>query len=132
EEPWGSALQAPATATSRCQSWTDPPCLLHREPGREEPPLAHVIGEAECSAVLGGRLRPPPEPAEEIGARGGQEMIAAQRRGLDTVECSEAGRRSVRQADRYRSVQFDHRRWRDVGELPVKVDDPRPVRRLPR
>ena len=38
----------------------------------------------------------------------------------------------MRQADRYRSVQFDHRRWRDVGELPVKVDDPRPVRRLPR
>src|SRR2546427_6127651 len=33
---------------------------------------------------------------------------------------------------RSRSVQFDHRRWRDVGELPVKVDDPRPVRRLPR
>src|SRR2546429_5203573 len=52
-------------------------------------------------------------------------VIAAQRRGVDTVECSEAGRRSLRQADRYRSVQFDHRRWRDVGELPVKIDDPR-------
>src|SRR2546429_9768343 len=59
-------------------------------------------------------------------------VIAAQRRGVDTVECSEAGRRSLRQADRYRSVQFDHRRWRDVGKLPVKVDDPQPARNLPR
>src|SRR5207245_9958962 len=86
---------------------------------------------AECPGGLGGRPRRAPEPAEETGARGGQEVIAAQRRGLDTVECSDAGRRSLRQADRYRSVQLDHRRWRDVGELPVKVDDPRPVRRLP-
>src|SRR5438093_8489864 len=84
-----SYLEAAQDGTPELHCREVPSCLAYREPGREEPLLAHVIGEAECSAVLGGRLRPPPEPAEEIGARGGQEMIAAQRRGLDTVERSE-------------------------------------------
>ncbi len=66
-----------------------PAGLARREPGREEGPLARVVGEGERPAVLDGRLRPSAKPAEKIGAGGGQEMIFAQRRDVGRVERGE-------------------------------------------
>src|SRR5258705_5296881 len=107
------------------------PRLAGGEPGGEKALLAGVVDEAERGAVLGGRLRPAAEPPEEVGARGGQQMIPAERRRLDRVDGGQAGGRTLRQPDRHRPVELHHRRRGDVDERLVEGHDPRPVRRLP-
>src|SRR2546430_11695532 len=56
----------------------------------------------------------------------------AQRRGIDRVERGETGQGPSRQADGHGPVQLDHGGGRDLGERYIKVDDPGPVRCLPR
>lgn len=92
------------------------PALARRQPGGDERPLARVVGEGERPTVFDGRLHPAPEPAQEVGARGGQQVVAAQRAGVDGVERGEAGGRAVRQTDRDRAIQLDHRRGRRLGQ----------------
>ena len=59
-------------------------------------------------------------------------MVLAQRRGIDRVERGETGQGPSRQADGHGPVQLDHGGGRDLGERYIKVDDPGPVRCLPR
>src|SRR5260370_15981899 len=62
------------------------PRLPRGEPGGEKALLARVVDEVERGAVLGGRLRPAAGPPEEVGARGGQQMIPAERSEEHTSE----------------------------------------------
>ena len=83
--------------------------LTRGEAGGQEGPLGAVVGEIEGPAILGGRFRPAAEPAQEIRASRGEQMVRPKRRGVDLVERGEPGRRAVRQADGHRAVERDHR-----------------------
>jgi hypothetical protein len=82
------------------------------EPFGQEGALDVVVGERQRLLVGRGGLRPPVQPAQEVGtgraevAVGGQRRIVQQR-----SQHVEAGLRAVAQADGDSTVEPDHGRW---------------------
>src|SRR5207253_6540515 len=105
--------------------------LARREPRRIEALLARVVRELEGASILRGRLRSAPEPAQEVRAGGGQEVIAAERRGINAVEGDEPGCGPASEADRHRAIELDHGRGYGFRECAVMSHDRLPVRRVP-
>src|SRR5579864_487914 len=88
-----------------------------RQAALEEGALALVRRQLERAAVRVGGVVALAEPAQEVGARGVEEVVALERQ---PVEQREAGARAVRHRDGDRAVQLDDRRRVRTRELAVE------------
>jgi hypothetical protein len=95
----------------------------------EEAALAVVGDQRQGSCVALGRFRRGPDSAQQVGARGVQQMIAVEiaRRGERIDKC-ERRLRAVRHGDCHRAVQRHDRRGLQAFEKIIEAYDLRPVR----
>src|SRR5260221_9333397 len=91
--------------------------------------LAFVAGEACRRLERRAGLLKPPQSLQEIAAHARQQMIGFQRRLVrETLHDRKRHLRAVGHADRYRAIEFDHRRTHQGRKLGVKLCDARPWR----
>src|SRR5262249_37678686 len=102
------------------------------EAGCQKRPLARVVRKIERSAIFRRRLAEPAETAQEVGAGGRQEVIRAERRDVGRAERVGPRQRALGETDRHRAIELYDRRWRDLGERTIVLDDRRPVGGVPR
>src|ERR1700688_1388382 len=94
----------------------------------EESALAVIGDEGEGPRVTLRRLVKRPKAAEQIGARGVQQMIVVQViRGGHGIHCGKPRSRTIRHRDRYSTIQGYDGRWLYSFQCIVEPDDLGPI-----
>ena len=103
-----------------------------RKAAPEEAAFGVVVGEGQGAIVLRGGLRATAQAAQQIRARGRQQVIAGEFAACrQVVQESEARRRPLRLSHGHSPVQFHYRRRVDSGQRLVERRYRRPVGRSP-
>ena len=92
------------------------------------PALGLVADQRQRAPIRLGGLRVAPQPALQLGARGGEQVIAVELAALvELIHELETALERTRHRDRHRAVERDHRRGMHARQDPVERGDLNPV-----
>jgi hypothetical protein len=106
------------------------PCfdLAFSGPSQQQLPLRFISCQRCCALEFLSRFRKPIELNEQIRANTRQQMVTLEQRlAPQLVDDAQSLFGPLRHPDRDGSVQLDHGRWDELGELTIQLDNPGPV-----